>query len=384
MWIEERQTKKGLRYRYNERYTDSKGRTKKISITLNSNSRIAQNTASRLLYEKIAQAQEQEKEDKEITFARVATEWQEHAALSVKPMTAVNHKLHVKKALAILPDGAKLADLTAVDIEKAMYELYYNGSLTYGYCHAVLQTIKRIYKYAKRRRLISDIADILEVELNRKPYTASELVKKKEKFLDHDELRECLRQLHQLHKPIALMMEFISRTGLRCSELLALRVQDYDKENRRIHINGTIIQHTSVNSNVVRGTPKNIYSVRYVALDSRSVSILDSFILENKKRALWFKGYDDKGYIFTTNRGNPYNLQYIGHYLRRLQIEGKHVTTHIFRHTHISILAELGIPLKAIMQRVGHNDPKTTLSIYTHVTENMQNDVINKLEKCTL
>ncbi len=56
--------------------------------------------------------------------------------------------------------------------------------------------------------------------------------------------------------------------------------------------------------------------------------------------------------------------------------EGKHLTTYIFRHTHISMLAELGVPLKTIMQRVGHNYPNTTLSIYTHVTKSMHDDVI--------
>ena len=32
------------------------------------------------------------------------------------------------------------------------------------------------------------------------------------------------------------------------------------------------------------------------------------------------------------------------------------------------------------MQRVGHNDPNTTLSIYTHVTDAMNNEVKNKLQ----
>ena len=58
----------------------------------------------------------------------------------------------------------------------------------------------------------------------------------------------------------------------------------------------------------------------------------------------------------------------------------KHLTTHIFRHTHISLLAELGVPLKTIMDRVGHTNPKTTLSIYSHVTEEMKKDVANKLD----
>lgn len=43
-----------------------------------------------------------------------------------------------------------------------------------------------------------------------------------------------------------------------------------------------------------------------------------------------------------------------------------------FQHTHISLLAKKQSPLKTIMTRVGHNEPKTTLSIYTHVTDAMK------------
>ncbi|ESV54243.1 integrase [Streptococcus agalactiae LMG 14747] len=55
------------------------------------------------------------------------------------------------------------------------------------------------------------------------------------------------------------------------------------------------------------------------------------------------------------------------------------MTSHIFRHTLISILAENKIPLKTIMERVGHADSKTTIQIYTHVTKNMKNEVVDIL-----
>ncbi|WP_353057139.1 MULTISPECIES: hypothetical protein [Paenibacillus] len=35
------------------------------------------------------------------------------------------------------------------------------------------------------------------------------------------------------------------------------------------------------------------------------------------------------------------------------------------------MLAEAGVVLKTIMQRVGHDDPDTTLKVYTHVTDKM-------------
>lgn len=384
MWIEERQTKKGLQYRYYERYTDNTGKTKKASIALNSNSNQAQKTAARLLYEKIERAKAISEQDNRITFEKVAKEWLEFDRLTVKSNTATNHSLHLKRAIRLLPTDVLLCSVTAVHVEHMANTLYYHEGLTYGYCKSVLQTVKRVFKYAKRKKLINNISEILEVELKRKPYTPDELNKKKQKFLDRGQLKACLLQLKTIHEPIALMMEFISRTGLRYGELVALRVQDYDKENKRIHINGTIVNAQSVNGDSLRGTPKNIYSVRFVDLDARSMAILDHFILENKKRALWYKSYKDKGYIFTTKRGNPYNMQYVGYFLRKLSIGDKHITTHIFRHTHISLLAELGIPLKAIMERVGHNDPATTLGIYTHVTESMQKEVVQKLNTLTV
>ncbi|MGG3281786.1 tyrosine-type recombinase/integrase [Paenibacillus solani] len=57
----------------------------------------------------------------------------------------------------------------------------------------------------------------------------------------------------------------------------------------------------------------------------------------------------------------------------------KAATPHIFRHTHISMLAEAGVDLKTIMQRVGHDDPETTLRIYTHVTEKMRKDANERI-----
>lgn len=193
------------------------------------------------------------------------------------------------------------------------------------------------------------------------------------------ELKEVLRQLNDISPRISLLVEFISLTGLRIGELLALRYCDYDKEKATININGTLQYHCNNSSEIKRGTPKNIYSVRDVKLCNRAVRILERITIENKRRSLWFNGYHEQGYIFTAKRGNPYDMQYINKILKRVSIGDKHITTHIFRHTHISILSELGVPLKAIMQRVGHNDPATTLSIYTHVTQAMNEDVINKL-----
>ncbi|CRH91915.1 Site-specific recombinase XerD [Chlamydia trachomatis] len=48
------------------------------------------------------------------------------------------------------------------------------------------------------------------------------------------------------------------------------------------------------------------------------------------------------------------------------------------------MLTELNVPLKAIMERVGHSNPNTTLKIYTHVTQKMGDELIDKLNSLPL
>jgi integrase len=58
----------------------------------------------------------------------------------------------------------------------------------------------------------------------------------------------------------------------------------------------------------------------------------------------------------------------------------KHATPHIFRHTHISMLAEAEVDIATIMKRVGHDDMTTTMKIYTHVTNKMKKNTTNKMK----
>jgi integrase len=379
MWIETRQSKKGTRYKYCERFELPNGEIRKVSVIFNTNSSHARKQATIELQRKYEQAVKEIDINKVVTYYDVAISWLEHTEPTVKRSTHINHTIYVNKIFSYIDKALPIADLTAVTLEDVLHKVYYVENLSYSYTRDTFTTMKAIYKHAKRKKLIPSLIDFEDIEIKKKPFSHSDIAKKQNKFLDAVELKETLMQLSKIDSRISLLFEFVSLTGLRIGELLALRYSDYDKENATININGTIQYDYKNSSEIKRGTPKNIYSVRDVSLSDRAVSILDSIMLENKRRSLWFEGYIDHGYIFTSSRGNPYDIQFLNRRLKGVHIEGKHLTTHIFRHTHISMLAELGVPLKTIMQRVGHNDPNTTLSIYTHVTKSMHDDVINKL-----
>jgi integrase len=94
-------------------------------------------------------------------------------------------------------------------------------------------------------------------------------------------------------------------------------------------------------------------------------------------------------FILTNNNGTPFtNWKLVNRMARLMKLTNikKHATPHIFRHTHITMLIEASIAsgsqidLKTIMKRVGHDDAKTTLKIYTHVTERMMQSSSDKLK----
>lgn len=58
----------------------------------------------------------------------------------------------------------------------------------------------------------------------------------------------------------------------------------------------------------------------------------------------------------------------------------KHVTTHTFRYTHISLLEEAKVPIKAIMDRVGHANMKTRLEICNQVSSAAKEIVIQEVD----
>lgn len=379
MWVETLTNSKGTRYKYCERYELPNGDTRKVSITLNSNSTYAHKQASIELQNKIKDVIKELHLNPNITMYEVAQLWLEHTEPTVKISTHINHSLHVKKIFTYIDTGIPLVKVTPIMIENMVHSVYYKENLSYYYAKSILTTVRAIFRHAKRRRIIQDIHEIEDINVKKKPFTHTEIAKKQNKFLDAVELKSVLAQLTKLAPRIALLIEFMSLTGLRIGELLALRYCDYDIKKATINVNGTLQYFYKNGSDIKRGTPKNIYSIRDIALDNRCVKILNTIITDNKRQSLWFKGYNEQGYIFTAKRGSSYDMQYINKLLKQVHIEGKHLTTHIFRHTHISMLAELGIPLKAIMQRVGHNDPATTLSIYTHVTQHMKDDIVEKL-----
>jgi len=68
--------------------------------------------------------------------------------------------------------------------------------------------------------------------------------------------------------------------------------------------------------------------------------------------------------------------------LLKLAKLNKDLTPHnSLRHTHTSLLAEAGVDLEEIMQRLGHISDDTTKRVYLHITKDMKKEAANKFNK---
>lgn len=373
MWIEERTTKAGdIRYRYSERYTcPYTGKSKRVSVTYNSNSRQVQKIAQAELLNKI-KLTTNTNGNKTITLNDVITRFLDSKRAFRKPSTQYSMDNLHKQIIKWFPSDILLCKLNTYIVQTTFDD--FCKEYSYNYAKTALSLIRQSLKYAKRMQFITNISFMDDIELQRPVTDVDRIKKQRDKFLTKSELKELLALIDERNHHVALLCEFQSLTGLRFGEMIALRTQDYDISKGEIDINATLSTRGSLSDPAMRLPPKNVHSIRKLTLDARAIQIINHFITANQARRLWKSKFLETDYIFVTDGGMPYDLHYVNRVIKKIGFY-KPVSTHTFRHTHISLLAESNVPLKAIMERVGHNEPRTTLAIYTHVTDEMKKEV---------
>jgi len=94
-----------------------------------------------------------------------------------------------------------------------------------------------------------------------------------------------------------------------------------------------------------------------------------------------YRDWTKSDFVFGDKECIPPTVKMLNQTVRRigaLTEINKQFRPNILRHTHITLLAEAGVDLNFIMNRVGHLNSKTTTEIYLNVTDGMRE--INSLK----
>ena len=98
--------------------------------------------------------------------------------------------------------------------------------------------------------------------------------------------------------------------------------------------------------------------------------------------------YHDEDFVFASIDEDlpsyPLYIKKVENRMRRLLKIAElnpELTPHSLRHTHTSLLAEAGVSLPQIMERLGHKDEDTTKNVYLHVTKEMKKEASQKFKE---
>lgn len=208
------------------------------------------------------------------------------------------------------------------------------------------------------------------------------------KYLEREPLQNFLKLASKfgLDHDYSLFL-LLSYTGLRIGEALALKWSDINLDEQSISITKTLHHENSVILNYRLDTPKTKTSVRTIAIHDKLIEELKRLRTKQKEFRFKHRNAADFDFVFVNYQrfhGYPITQQMVNRRLQRLVKIGKlpnPITPHMFRHTHTSLLAEAGVGLVEIMERLGHKDDKTTKDIYLHLTKQLKKEAAEKFAR---
>ncbi|ACO84363.1 site-specific integrase [Clostridium botulinum] len=174
--------------------------------------------------------------------------------------------------------------------------------------------------------------------------------------------------IEYVKKPIyKLAFKILFWTGIRSGELLALTYKDIDLDRKIININKN---YARINKKDIINPPKTLKS-------KREVTISDFLCEDIKEYKNKIYNLNENERIFTIAKQNI-NAQ-LNRTCKKSGI--KKIRLHDLRHSHASLLIELGFTPLLISERLGHENIETTLNTYSHLYPNKHTEVAKELDK---
>lgn len=169
-----------------------------------------------------------------------------------------------------------------------------------------------------------------------------------------------------MDKPLSYYaFELLYWCGIREGELLALTAEEFDLEKKTLRINKS---YQRLKGKDVITSPKTKKSVRTIKLPE--------FLNEEMKDFLEMQYKLKKD-----ERIFPLSKSYLHHEMDRGTATSgvKRIRIHDLRHSHVSLLIEMGFSALAIADRLGHESIKITYR-YAHLFPSKQDEMADKLD----
>jgi integrase len=258
-----------------------------------------------------------------------------------------------------------LTELKPQHLQKLYAEKLSSGlsSRTVQICHvAIHKALKNAVRISLLSRNVADSVDKPKIQRpEMHPMTENDL----SRFLDASKQGNYY----------ALFYTYLF-TGMRRSELLAVRWSDIDLLGMQISVSRTMQYLNGVKNHVTFKEPKSNKSRRLIALSPSTVLVLEEHrkAQDSMRISLGILPTIDNDLVFSHWDGSPLLPDSITHawvkLVRKCGLKG--IRLHDARHTHATIMLKQGVHPKVVQERLGHSSISTTLDTYSHVAPGLQ------------
>lgn len=302
-------------------------------------------------------------DDRRMTVAQLLERWCEYRNDNWSPSTRQMYREHIENHIVPLIGHLRISKVTPLEIEEFYRQLMKGHSgkrplqpQTVGVIHAICSGA---FKLAVKWEL-----------LTRNPFQAVSKPTGEPKpkvVLDDDQFRRFVRELAGTRMAMPALM--LGATGLRRSELLALKWSHLDLDNGVVRVEEGLVR---TGGGYVVKRPKSKKGVRQVPLSSLVVSALRAYKAEqDRRREEAGPAWVDHDLVFDDGLGEYWRPSTFSAALsaaaRRAGIP--HLTPHALRHTFASIVYDRTGDMKLVQELLGHSTLAVTADIYTHTFE---------------
>lgn len=340
--------------------------------------------------------EDREQAEKDITVNEWFFRWEkEYRVGRLKESTVQNNHRYYMTYFSDNIGRMKIREIKQIDVVKVLNEMHDNG-MKQSSIISGNKVLVMMFNTAIENGLmeLNPAQNALKVPRDRKTEKRILTEQEEERFFKYI-------STHKWFKRYVPLFTVGFGTGMRIGEILALTWQDIDFENDIIHVTKTLYHFSDVlygggKQKCVINTPKTENSIRDIPMLPK---VKEAFLEQKKiqtKCVVTIDGYTD--FVFTTRTGNVYTDFDINSRLRtiaaginreeeeaakaenREPIYFERFSPHSMRHTFTTRCYEKGVRIKVIQKILGHKKPDITLDIYTHTTESMIQEDMDKLK----
>lgn len=306
--------------------------------------------------------------DLNINFKYVCDEWLNFKRNKIKITTYYGVEKTTKKYIYKYFYNFKLHDIKIHNLQEWKNTLI-KSNLSISRTNLIISYLKEILTYSNvYYDFDTKIANYLVKIRDDSPIKNDSL---KDNYWTYEEYNRFITNVDDNY--YSLIFKFLYYTGVRLGELRALNWNDIDFIKKTLSITKSMSKDSFQKGSIIVN-PKTKNSIRTLDLSNNLINELLAYKEEQQK----IYGFNNNWYVFG-------GFQYLGittlrnklnQYIKIANV--KKITIHGFRHSHVSLLIDIGCDFKDVAERIG-DTIKMVQETYYHMFPERKKIIIERL-----